>query len=300
MTRSSTVPVVFVSNGLMLPGLHVALASFIRSHRDRPDEFEIHIFTLNVSDGEKRELAMTAEHIGGTELAFHELDISCYMGLKPLQGDYTTYARLGLPRLFPEVERILYLDADILILESLHELSTWPLGNKPFAASAVGTVGWALERDFFINVLGLSENARSFNAGVLLINADYWCREDLGNRCIDFGLRQRKYLLAADQTILNALFSAEFAELPDRFNRIVTPAMQPPSEAAIIHFVGSPKPWDPLARHVHRSASLWSTQIAMIPFNPLRCGVRHFMEIVWRMWTIRRSYLRQVWGFARR
>lgn len=277
----------------MLPGLHVTLASFLRNNHDWSDYF-VAIFTSGVSESEKKELRDTAQQArAGIEIEFRDADISLYSGLKPLHGDLMTYTRLSLARIFNDHSRILYLDADLLIRSSLKELVHVNMGEAPFAASGVGVIKFTLENDFYMNVLKIDGDGRAFNAGVLLINAERWRRDDLETKCIKFGEKYKMYLGSADQTILTAMFSADFFPLPAQYNVSGAPSVYPASDAVILHYVGSPKPWDVFARFVHLSWPEWSACKKDTAMGTSSFFFTHMTEILRRTWIIRRSYFRE-------
>jgi lipopolysaccharide biosynthesis glycosyltransferase len=179
-----------------------------------------------------------------------------------------TLFRLTLPDLLPELDRTIYLDADIVVLESLSALWRRDLGDavlgavrdavSPWAAGPIGT-HW---RD-----LGLPPDAPYFNAGVLLISLSAWRKEQVVQAAAD--LLRAKALVYGDQDALNAVAQGCWHELPRRWNvqtmdwvgRTIGWALMRDkiesavAEPAIIHYTTPGKPW--WLGSPHPRADLW-------------------------------------------
>jgi lipopolysaccharide biosynthesis glycosyltransferase/glycosyltransferase involved in cell wall biosynthesis len=166
----------------------------------------------------------------------------------------TSYFRLLLDEVLPRnIEKLLYLDSDILVMGSLAEL--W---NTELDSNAVAAVTDALlNRDFDMKQrLGLSPEAKYINAGVLLVDRSHWKRENIGHRAILFACEHSELVTWNDQCALNHVLNGRFKELPSKwnfqtrhliFNEGWSRTSQGVSElgmARIIHFTGGDaKPW---------------------------------------------------------
>jgi lipopolysaccharide biosynthesis glycosyltransferase len=276
----------------MLPGLHATLASLVR-RLGRREAVSLTLFTQDVSEAESLALRGTILDAGGVgALAIHEADVSDFKNLKALQGDWMTYLRLYLPKLIPEAETILYLDSDLIVNTDACAIFEHMLDGAPIGVVSGETVEWSLDRDFFKKI-GLTDNDRCFNAGVLLFNAELWRKTGLVEQSIEFGRTHATFLRAADQTILVALFSRNFSSLPNRLNIGVYANTKPFATAdGIYHFIGSPKPWDPLGKIFHRNWRIWQDVVKQTKFKWSDFLSHHRAAYAARAWTLRRSYLR--------
>ncbi len=171
------------------------------------------------------------------------------------------YGRLLAVDLLPEdVDRILYLDADLIVREDLSPIFHVDLGASAIAAAQSATVphvsnpyGLAAWRS-----LGLAPDVPYLNSGVLVIDTDRWRQRDLGRAVLDFVTRHRDELHTADQDGFNGVLRGDFARLELRWNQEAT--LREPSHfaytafdrdevdeainnPAIIHFTGADKPW---------------------------------------------------------
>jgi lipopolysaccharide biosynthesis glycosyltransferase len=163
------------------------------------------------------------------------------------------YARLFIAEIFPELERCLYLDADILCRKPLAPLWNLDLGEAVLGAALDPTF---FEVEAFLEIFG----GRYFNSGVLLIDLVQWRRMEMTRRAIDAvnffeaNALPNQYW---DQSPLNLALRGAFRPLAPRWNMSIhhrsgmhgfygcTPDEfeTQRSDPAIFHFLGNEKPW---------------------------------------------------------
>jgi len=276
----------------MLPGLHATLASLVR-HLGRRERVSLSLFVHDIKEGELASIRGTIRDAGGVgALTVHEAGLSDFKDLKALQGDRMPYLRLHLPRLMPEADTILYLDSDLIANTDACALFEHKLDDFPLGAVNGPTVAWSLDRDF-LKTVGLTDDDRTFNSGVLLVNAKLWRKTGLVERAMEMARANSSILTSHDQSVLNGLFSRDFHGLAGQFNIEVTPEAGPLAVAdGIYHFVGSPKPWDPCGRLFHGNWRIWNDVIRQTQFNWSDFLSHHSVAYGVRTWTLRRSYLR--------
>jgi lipopolysaccharide biosynthesis glycosyltransferase len=251
------------------------------------------LFYQDINDAELSCLKKTIQSAGGLgEARFHEADISEFKDLKALQGDWMTYLRLLLPRLMPEAGTILYLDSDLIVNTDACAFFDHHLGDFPIGAVDGASVSWVLDREFLKRV-GLTDDDRCFNAGILLLNAELWRKNGLVEQAVDMARTHSPYLTSHDQSVLNGLFSRNFYRIPAQFNLGVSPQDKLlPDKDCIYHFVGSPKPWDLLGKYFHGNWPIWQAVIKETAFNWNDFLAGHLTAYCKRAWTLRRSYIR--------
>lgn len=162
------------------------------------------------------------------------------------QGGFATYLRLVIPEISC-VDRLIYLDCDLLVFCDLTELAEVPLEGRP-----LGAVSWhdahVSNDGRFLESLGMDTSKPYFNAGVLLVDVKRWKCAGITERCMALGDRYGTSLPTADQTLLNIVFHSSFTELPRKFNTPVEPGRAPLAphvwQNRVIHLVSHPKPWD--------------------------------------------------------
>lgn len=154
-----------------------------------------------------------------------------------------TYFRFLLPELLPQLERVLYLDIDILVCGNLQSLYQVDLGDSCIAAVVENDIG-----HFFPDyppTIGV-EAERYFNAGVLLLDLEKMRQRDLSRILIDIATQMGPHLRFGDQDVLNLYFKDEVVLLPVGYNYtnyMMRYDLKPWEELTILHFNGPVKPW---------------------------------------------------------
>jgi lipopolysaccharide biosynthesis glycosyltransferase len=183
------------------------------------------------------------------------------------------YYRLCLPSLLQSLSRIIYLDADTVVLRDLALIFDLPLNDFPLAAmpdyalyyfelmSAIPVGERRRPVIFYLrNILGIEYRgpASYFNSGVMLLNLDAWRTLDIAGRCVAF-IERFDYLQWPDQDAVNVVCGQRFLALDARWNAFArwceAPSPLGPSNALtalqndwvhdpwIVHFSGDCKPW---------------------------------------------------------
>ena len=276
----------------MLPGLHSTLASLVKN-LSRREMVSLTLFIQDIVEHELDDLKGTVADAGGVgSLKFQEADTSEFKDLKTLHGEWMIYLRLLLPRLLPEAKTILYLDSDLIVNTDSCAFFDHDLGSAGLGAVDGAAVEWTLDRDF-LKLVGLAETDRTFNSGVLIFNVEIWKKSGLVDRALEMARTYTDVLTSHDQSVLNAMFSRDFYKIPKQYNWGVAPEDKPlPKTDCIYHFVGSPKPWDPLGKYFHGNWQIWHSVIAQTKFRWGDFLSHHFGAYCKRAWTLRRSYVR--------
>lgn len=167
------------------------------------------------------------------------------------------YYRLLAAQLLPEtLERILYLDPDMLILGPIRELYDTDMGDYLFAACIhKGLVD--LSTPVNRVRLGTQEAEGYFNSGMLLINLCEMRRRVHPQAIFDYVDKNRQLLVLPDQDVLNALYAEAILPLDERLynydarhyseylvaSQGVCDMAWVTQNTRILHFCGRRKPW---------------------------------------------------------
>ena len=174
-----------------------------------------------------------------------------------------TYYRLFVTSLLPEnVDKVIYLDCDMVILSSLQDL--WNIDISDYALGAVyQNFEWS---DYYCSWerLNIPREMGYFNAGTLLMNLAYMRKNDFQKQAIEFIRNHQEQIISHDQDVLNALFHGKalpiscrwnFTPLfdsykykkykfPNIYSRFIEERKSKDFKPVIIHFASKPKPWD--------------------------------------------------------
>jgi lipopolysaccharide biosynthesis glycosyltransferase len=197
-----------------------------------------------------------------------------------------TYFRLLLPSILPPLlERVLFIDSDIVVNGSLRELWDTRMDGHAMAASTDRNLDMQRRR------LGLAPDSPYFNAGMMLIDMNQWRRENVLERGLKYAQNNADKLNNWDQDVLNHLFEKRVLLVHQRWNAMshlwgLDPAwleargglteeeQEAVDDPAIIHFAGGgfAKPWSHRCPHPWKDryrAVLATTPWADFPLDDL-------------------------------
>ena len=241
------------------------LLSFFDQHRE--EEVCVHLLANGLQAVEIQKVRDVVEGFNA-RLEVYNVDGEFLNTLTQGQYSYitsTTYARLFLPDILPSsVRRVIYLDCDLIVMDSLRSLWEYPLGEG-YELAVVEDCCSANPN--YYHRLNLPDSHCYFNAGVLLIDLTAWRERGfvkLAMELLHAGDLQLDY---ADQDVLNVLCAGRTRYLPHRYNlqeamlRRYVPEIRSESRReivenlsspAIIHFTCLLKPWCYTSFHPYR------------------------------------------------
>jgi len=185
---------------------------------------------------------------GSVSLQWYEADLSAYRHLPPQAGlSAATYGRLLLPDALPAHQRrVLYLDADILVLQDLQ-----PLWEAELHGASIGAVLDGLDSARRAGGPGLEHVPRVqryFNAGMLLMDLPRWRSRGIAARALRF-LQANPRTPYSDQDALNVACDGDWQPLDPKWNCQALYHFGPLDRGArhelpgIVHFITGDKPW---------------------------------------------------------
>lgn len=279
--------IAFNINRLAMIGLGVTLNSLLKNCSS-PKKINIYILCADLNYDDKENIYRLLFGYGLTNVQLIDFNAKENFGIfSSLQGDWTAYGRLLLQDYIPD-DTVLYLDADLVIELDILSLENFDFKGKAIAAVDAGEMRYALDNPFLCNEIGFDPGVSVFNSGILLMNLKLWREKDIKTQCLVFGKRYAGKLISNDQTILNALFAGNFAFLAIEFNiPWYANVKRPDGKIGILHFVGSPKPWDLFGRYLHKGFSVWESYLDS---NWKKAYYNYDYNDFVRAWHIRRSY----------
>lgn len=198
-----------------------------------------------------------------------------------------TMFRLAMGEALPDsVNKVLYMDVDMLVMDSLAPL--WE--NETMSDD----VAWAVRSVHYPSIstygamdhwpeLGLDPRAPYFNAGLLMVDLHKWRTLDVGGRALAHLRSPLANGALADQEALNAVLAGQWRELHPRWNvqspfyehnrgvQLLYPDEvidEARSRPAIIHYLSRPKPWNIYCTHPAREE--WRHVANETAFGPIK------------------------------
>mgnify|MGYP004631097709 FL=1 len=243
MNNIKEIPVFFAVDDGYIPFLAVSMQSLI-DNSSKENKYAIKVLYTNVS--EENMLKIKKYEKENISIEFVNLNNQ----LKEVQGKLytrnyfsnTTYFRLFIPELYPEYDRVIYLDSDTAILADVAELYNEDIGNNLVAAVPDGAVQTIpVFQEYVEKVVGVIDYNNYFNAGILLMNLKELRKYKFQEKFL-YLLEKIKFEVAQDQDYLNRLCKGRVKILDFAWNRM--PIMgESDKEIKIIHYNLGAKPW---------------------------------------------------------
>lgn len=213
-----------------------SIASFCINNREKNLEF--HVIAAAFSKENKDKLKILAKQYM-INIIIYELDINYFKSLPIMTNNITvaTYFRFILPLVLENVEKLFYIDADIVCLKNADDLFNIDLDGKIIAAVS------DLEKmnNRRNKVLHLKKHVY-FNAGMMIIDISEWNKYEVLNKAITIINKNPKIFIYQDQDVLNKILSGRIKYISKAFNCIDVYDFKQ-NEIVLLHFANHPKPW---------------------------------------------------------
>lgn len=217
------VVVAFASNDYFVPYLSVAIQSLLENVGPTRS-YDVIVLTRDLSPASMLTLETQVDEADNVHIGF--LDVEAAMGgaRLPHYGHFRpeTYFRFAAPSLLPHVDKAIYLDSDIVVLDDVAKLYDIDVTGKLLGATRdADTVGQVCGYDegvraYLTDDLGLTDPLQYFQAGVLLMNLEEFRRQTTLSQLIAMATRRTWRWL--DQDVLNRLVDGDYVRIPMRWN----------------------------------------------------------------------------------
>lgn len=159
----------------------------------------------------------------------------------------STFFRLFISDFIPHnIDKIIYLDADLIINTDIAELYSIQLSKTIGWVDGIHGKKWSKK---YLWELGL-QITDYINAGVLLINLKKWRKLNMENKILSFAEKNFSKLKLGDQDLINIFFQNEIEYINPRWNNIVWHGtLLTKNEKSIFHTVWEKKADHPMFPH---------------------------------------------------
>ena len=292
--------VVYASNDGYARHLGTSLYSLLDRNRDFA-EISVYVLTLGLSEENQGKLREIAEHFGRRLIFLNLDDLLERIGYEVDTGgfDISVMLRLFMGDMLPEsVERVLYLDCDTVVLQSLKHLWKEELEGKIVGAVMEPTIYQVGNK---ARILG--EDDPYYNSGVLLVDLKQWREQEIQKKLLGFWKSKGGKLFASDQDVINGTLKGQIHTLMPRYNfftnyryfryntlvqlcdayravgkKEFAAAKRRPT---IIHFLGDERPW--IGGNHNYYGKWYRKYLAMTPWKdmPMQKGKFWYMQLWW-------------------
>ena len=228
------IPICFCCSETYVPYLYVAIQSLIE-HASYEHIYEIHILETTISQASKRQL-LTLEKDPLKHIKINFINVSklfaeneeAFRDFKKNHGinSLIGIATIFIPEVFKNYEKILCLDADLVILSDVADLFKIDTGESVLAAvldfqiivaAKTGTLVKDMKLETYLtDVLGIEDYGKYVNAGILLVNTQKINEIDFLNNALN--LVSKIPLLYPDQDIYNKICAGKIKFLDAGWN----------------------------------------------------------------------------------
>lgn len=217
MYEHSAAHIVYASDDGFAEVLGVSLVSLFENSRDM-ESIVVYILDSGISELNRNKIEAVCKNYGRDLphwIAARNISDEIGMNVVADRGSLSQYARLFVSRDLPDgLERVLYLDCDIIIEKSIKELWNLDMHGKTIAA-----LNDAFSKYYRANI-GLQPNDIMFNSGVMLIDLNRWKEQKVEEKLLQFITRKHGYIQQGDQGALNAVLSHDAYCFDPRFNSV--------------------------------------------------------------------------------
>ena len=202
------------------------------------------IVSSDMSDASKNYLRKLRLGFKNLHLSFLDIDAKELTQL-PRTIDYIsteTYYRYLLPNLLPNIDKILYMDADIVVNGDISPLYDTDLANCYIAGAADSYIAAINHKP----QIGLDNSELYVNAGVLLMNLKQMRTDNIPQKLIDTTKNMAGKVKYQDQDIINIVCRGKILEFDSIYNYTSHNILKEKSKykhAVVIHYTGKNKPW---------------------------------------------------------
>lgn len=280
----------------------IMLTSLFENNKDV--NIDVYLMTAGLNDKNRLDFISLSEKYG-VNIHIVKVDDDALKNCPIRLGDHVslvTYYRLLAPILLPNtVDRILYLDCDMIVNSSIKVLYNENIDDCAYGA----VLDEAFQDIEKYERLEYQREKLYCNAGMMLINLEYWRKNQVMERCLDYIEKNPSKVLFHDQDTINVVLQDEKKLLPLKYNFqtgfilshykfddiIMHEILETVYSPVIIHYTGGiSKPWFAKSKHPYTNIFLYYKNISLwrkFPLLDRRTFYNKFVDFLLELiWTL--------------
>lgn len=173
----------------------------------------LHIVDYDISEFNKQRLNKISKKYNTPIYFYPKIDLSIIPKDIDLKSwPIVTFARLFCHKILPKsLKKVIYIDCDTLILNELEEVYKINMEGMPIAGVLDCTPASKIK-------IGYTSNDKYYSNGILLIDLEYWRKNDVLTGFMEIMENKNINLPHLDQDVLNIYFKNKFKQLPLKYN----------------------------------------------------------------------------------
>lgn len=215
-----TIELVFITDDNYAMPTAVAIKSAILN-KNRDSVYHISVVCVDLSEDNKRAFqSMETDTASITLIEPEDTGKFQACSQQTVHVSKAALFKFDLPNLLPELDRVLYMDGDIIIQGDLGDLFRMPLGDC-YVAAAKDAATELVYNPTMRQKLGIAGTHRFyFNSGVMLLNLKQLRAENISGKLLEYRLTGLNFFM--DQDTLNVILGVRCKPLPVKYNFMTT------------------------------------------------------------------------------
>ena len=276
LMNKKSIPIVFGVDKNYLPYLSVALVSLIHNSSNL---YKYDIYILH-TELENKDIEIISK-LGQPNINVNFINVLKEIDSIALYSrahySISMYYRILIPKLFSQLEKVIYLDCDILVVDDISKLYFSYIGNNQISA-AVNYLNRDMQK--YVKSKLNMDYPKYINSGILIINIKEWLKNSVSEKIFDY-IESHKDLVCPDQDAINCVCKNKIKYLPSSWNftwqHIVLETTLPYEQQknfeddaskpkSIIHYTSGIKPWKKMNWDNNEYAENWWKYAERSPF----------------------------------
>lgn len=237
------IPIFFATDDNYVPFLDVTLRSLIKN-ASKKYKYVINVLNTGLKEESVNKVMQLQDD--NFKIIFRNISDKVENIKNKLKNIYhfgmAAWYRLFIQSLFPEYDKVLYLDCDIVVLGDVSKLYNTQLGNNLLGAARCHIVSdHPVFGEYAEKFCGVPRR-NYLQSGILIMNLKEFRKRDLENKFVYLINKYNFDIIDPDQAYLNAMCNGSVKMLPNGWNKETVNAPLE-GDLNIVHYALYKKPW---------------------------------------------------------
>lgn len=272
----NNIPIVFNCDNNFVKYLSVVIQSIIENSSIK-NNYDIIILNEDITVEQQESLKYVVKNYNNFSIRFYnmenyikEYNVLSWFTINHI--NHSAYYRIFIPKIFSNFEKLIYLDADLILKTDIANLFNCDMENKAIAAVKDFGICNITKKDalflFFDNLynylkttLKIKNINNYFNSGVLVIDVKKLIEKNYFDKFIEIAKINNQYF--HDQNILNSVLQDDVKFLTNEWNIQMNGALEfvleffDKKKVNIYHFCSGYKPWNTFGKKTIENIFWW-------------------------------------------
>lgn len=243
------IPIFFTIDSKYVPYIDVAIRSLMEN-ASNDYNYEIKVLYQDLDEGEQKKLKSLSDKKENFDIDLiymkEGLEAITDREENKLRCDYFTlsiFFRLFIPEMFPEYDKGIYIDSDIVVPGDISELYNIELKDNIIGASPDYSIQEVPELMYYVtNAIGVKAK-EYINSGVLLMNLKMMREKKFTTHFLNLLNTYHFDTIAPDQDYINAMCNGKIFYLNECWDAMPNNNKAPLTTPKLIHYNLFQKPW---------------------------------------------------------